>query len=431
MKPGHWTIFAVYCFHPFGEKLIIERDSRSQLVTQLQKRGVFSLHLSELRYQAERLSTEQLPNAMKATEPPIAASDLFHYFNQAAILVRRQNDRQFPSQCLSCFLQLLETMNWPGDRTPDSHEYQQTRRWHQVLEQFAGLDKILGEITGTAALQQLESMSKQDVFQPQVADSPLQILGPLEATGLHFTHCWIMGLDQRSWPPPAKPNGLLPIGLQREHQMPHANHLRELAFAASLTEQFRHCAHHLVFSSANYDADTEQTLNVSDLIADIPLSQSPEFKPSDFAKYQQRLAESRQLKTIASHKGPAITTADLTDEGELTGGAGVLKAQAANPFDAFAIYRLNARNPQQPTVGFSALEQGNILHQALADFWLQTKTQAALIGFDPTVLQAKIYALVEARIQQLQATKRQHLGNQLCELETQRQDGINFTVVRV
>ncbi|TIH03137.1 hypothetical protein D0S45_20940, partial [Marinifilum sp. JC120] len=121
------------------------------------------------------------------------------------------------------------------------------------------------------ALKQLQVMANQRPFQAKVPDSPIQILGILEGAGLHFTHCWVMGLHQQAWPPAAAPNALLPIRLQREHNMPHASSLRELQYAQSLTDNYRHCADTIIFSSPNHDDDSEQALPPSELIRDIPL----------------------------------------------------------------------------------------------------------------------------------------------------------------
>ena len=102
-------------------------------------------------------------------------------------------------------------------------------------------------------------------------------------------------------------------------------------------------------------------------------------------------------------------------------GTGILKAQSANPFDAFAHYRLHAYKPITAVIGFSPIEKGNILHQSLATLWQQLKTQQALINTDSKVLNTMINNIVEQEVQYCQRGRRHHLGDHLCQIEKERQ----------
>ncbi|MEZ5393002.1 MAG: hypothetical protein R2724_09040 [Bryobacterales bacterium] len=59
----------------------------------------------------------------------------------------------------------------------------------------------------------------------------------LESAGAEAEHLWAMGMDDESWPAPARPNPFLPIKLQRERGLPHASAEVELAFARVETQR--------------------------------------------------------------------------------------------------------------------------------------------------------------------------------------------------
>ncbi len=416
-------------FSPFWGRHSEEIEDRCRLATRLQSLGVFEIDLSELRYHAEKLTqnsvnTDIIDNDSKPSEQ----QSLFNYFSSIHQDQLSHKKKLLASQWVDIFLQQLDLMNWPGERQPDSLEYQQTQLWYQLLESFAGLSNVLGSISAYDAIDQLQGMAKRQPFQAKVTDSPIQVLGILEGAGLHFTHCWVLGLHQQAWPPAPSPNPLLPLALQREHKMPHSSSIRELEFAKSLTQNYRHCAETIIFSSPDYDSENELPLLPSQLINDIPLVNDANVlkindnkNSSEFSRYLDVLRQSRSVESIDCHKGPTVTGVDFNEQGELGGGTGILKAQSANPFDAFANYRLKARNPLPPVIGFSALERGNILHQALASIWHKLKDQATLTTTDIEQLEIIVTSAVKAEIELLRKRKLLHLGITLCELEIKRQ----------
>src|SRR5690606_15769840 len=183
---------------------------------------------------------------------------------------RRVRGRHSASNWAAIFQQQLTRLGWPGSRPLDSQEYQQMTLWQRLLEDFCALDSGSLSFDLSQALKYLRTLAGTTPFQPQTPDSPIQILGALEGAGLQFSHCWVMGLHHRQWPPAPSPNPLLSVILQRQHNMPHASAERELVFARALTENYRACAAQVVFSSPLSDGDNE--LRPSALIRDLPLS---------------------------------------------------------------------------------------------------------------------------------------------------------------
>jgi ATP-dependent helicase/nuclease subunit B len=420
-QPQEWSVeFLVQLLlSPFWGRYSEEYQQRNALALQLQALGVFTISGDTLRYWAQRIderAASELPNDTHA--PPALQYRLFDYLHRLHQVSTEpaNKGKQLPSVWVGIFLQQLDLLYWPGERTPDSQEYQQTQLWYGLLENFANLDSVLNAITSSDALTQLQAMANQLPFQAKVPDSPIQILGILEGAGLRFTHCWIMGLHQQAWPPAPKPNALLPIRLQREHNMPHASSLRELQYAQSLTDNYRHCAAHIIFSSPSHEGDSEQHLLPSQLISDIPLATLvTQSTHHSLESWSNTLQKSRQITAINCEKAPKFT------ENTLIGGATFFKSQAENPFDSFAKYRLGASLPIEPMNGFSHIEKGNILHNSLAAIWQQLRTQAALLDLENQQLNALIDEQVRIAIADIQRHKPKHLNSTLCTIEQERQ----------
>jgi ATP-dependent helicase/nuclease subunit B len=399
---------------PFWGHYNAELEPRCALINKLQQLGSFTISDSTLRYWAEKIDQQYRPE----DEEDDNSTGLFHYFNELNNLksTLKNTSKQHPSAWVDSFLQQLEILQWPGERTPDSQEYQQSQLWYQLLETFASLDSVLGAIDHSSAVQQLQQMANTLPFQPKVPDSPIQILGILEGAGLHFSHCWIMGLHQQAWPPAPAPNSLLPIRLQREHDMPHASSLRELHYAQSLTDNYRHCADSIIFSSPSYEDDSEQALLPSQLIADIPLGELHTQAAEDsLQQWNQQLKNHPELELVNCEQAPHFLS------NTIPGGSDALKAQANNPFDSFAKYRLKASMPNTPVSGFSSIDKGNILHNALAIIWGELKDQNSLIQLTDEALDQCISHSVNRCISDIRKHRPAHLSESLCQIESERQ----------
>lgn len=406
------TEYLVHCLlSPFWGNYTSELERRTALVSKLQSLGTFTISGDTLRYWAEKIESK----LNSANENERRLFDYLNQFHQFSTNTTNKG-KHLPSRWVEIFLQQLNILQWPGERTPDSQEYQQTQLWYQLLESFAGLDSVLNVIDNNTAIQQLQSMANHMPFQAKVPDSPIQILGILEGAGLHFSHCWVMGLHQQVWPPAPSPNSLLPIRLQREHNMPHASSLRELAYAQSLTDNYRHCADTIIFSTPTHEDDGEQRLLPSQLISDIPLAELTTQAANDgLQHWYNSLQNSRDLELIDCANAPPFIG------NELSGGAGLFKAQAENPFDTFVKYRLGAPLPIDAVNGFSHIEKGHILHNSLAAIWQQLKNQESLLALSNIALAELITEQVNIAISDIKRHKPKHLSDPLCQIESERQ----------
>ncbi|RYZ78603.1 MAG: hypothetical protein EOO68_40135, partial [Moraxellaceae bacterium] len=328
---------------------------------------------SELRY---------CISALEKRIPAFSGLGLGARFEAIGNVLRRRFDNKSASEWLIVFDQLLTVIGWPGARRLDSQEYQQLNQWFEVRDQFACLDNHSAPISYTQACRYLRELADKTPFQAQTPDSPIQILGALEAAGLQFSHLWAMGLSDNQWPPVPSPNPLLPLHLQREHNMPHASAARELEIAQGLTLRYKQSAQYVVFSSAQGDGDNE--LRPSALIRDIPLTDIKlvlSHEQSALQNYYQLLQSTAELDVIHDAQGPV-----LGQQESVRGGSSLFKYQASCPFEAFVRLRLGAKNPEDPVIGFNAAERGNLLHDSLATIWRELKNSAGLAALDESTL---------------------------------------------
>ena len=411
LQKSSWDLEAIcnLLLSPFFGDADKELVLRAHLIQTLRKLGKFTISLSDLRYHCQTLTTKL----------GIAESDS----NLAARLIQLENYRRqsFGNQSAQywCdfFQQHLQLLGWPGTRRLDSQEYQQLTLWNQVLENFVQLDGTGIQFNYAGAIQQLRNIAGKTPFQAQTPNSPIQILGALEGAGLQFSHCWVMGLHHRQWPPVPAPNPLLPSSLQRSQKMPHASAERELQFARALTEHYRQCAPVVIFSSAHSDDDSE--LSPSALIRHVPLTAIDTLVSnidSSSAQNYRLLAASSRLEIISTATAPPLNI----EQEAVRGGAGLFKEQAACPFNAFARLRLGATSIDEPVAGFSAIERGNLLHDALAMIWRELKDQVTLLALDENELITLINQTTQTAVDALKQKRGSSIGVFYAQLEQER-----------
>lgn len=401
---------------PFFGNSDSERLFRGSLVQRLRDSGQFFISSSDLRYHATRLCEQWQQRGLPDESSGIR---LLNALNQFYENRRHQPARGSALQWSQWFADQLAQLGWPGERRPDSQEYQQLNQWYRLLEQFATLDSNhTGQnelLSAQQALTRLFRQASKTPFQAQTPDSPIQILGALEGDGLHFDYCWMTGLHHRQWPPAPAPNPFLPISMQRELQMPHASAEREFQYASRLTRHYRQCAKTIIFSSPAHDDIGE--LRTSALIEEIPQVAIEQLignaSSSATAFNRQQLQGSAQLQLHDSRFGPPLGSDEL-----VRGGSSLLRLQAACPFHAFAQLRLGARWPEPPVIGFSAMERGTLLHDALAFIWKEIGDSNRLQEIEAEQLTQQINTAVSTAMQPLK--QRRNIGDRYAALEQQR-----------
>jgi ATP-dependent helicase/nuclease subunit B len=320
--------------------------------------------------------------------------------------------KQLPSQWAENFQQQLRCLGWPGDRVLDSEEYQVEQRWQRILSEFTRLDELVGQVNMQTALQHLQQLASEELFQPETPVTTVQILGHFEATGLTFDRLWVMGISDRSWPPVLAPNPLLPMALQRRFNMPKANMEQELQFYQRLTQRFTESASQVIYSYAQQTDGC--TLQPSPLIIDYPAINSEtldlQLKFPAHAIFAQRAIESWYDDTA-----PTVTPFE-----KIKGGAEILKNQAACPFRAFANSRLHAHAIPTPQYGLDHQQRGQLVHASLMNVWQKLQNHAQLQSLTENELNEIVNNAVSAALQQLTKKHPYTLAAHYYKLESQR-----------
>ena len=268
------------------------------------------------------------------------------------------------------FNQFLADMDWPGSRSLNSIEYQQRQQWDSTIEQFCTLDNLGIEVGLATALKHLQLLAQDSVFHPKTADAPLQILGLLEGSGLHFDQLWIVGMHSQNFPASVAINPLLPADFQRQYEMPHSLPERELQIAQELLSGYKNNSQRLILSYPLLRG--EEQLEPSPLIRDIAVSNGAELFVEPEA-YPPWLAQPEQCELVKD-RAPAYNPASEN----IRGGSKLLENQAICPFNAFATHRLKAEPLEEPIQGLSAMDRGSLIHEILFRLWTEWKSSSRL-----------------------------------------------------
>ncbi|BFM07136.1 PD-(D/E)XK nuclease family protein [Halioxenophilus aromaticivorans] len=345
------------------------------------------------QYPKEFISSTMLRRALEQTEN----SELLPTMLDIDQQIRLHRSAAAPSQWMDFLLSTLQQLGWPGRRRLDSVEYQQVSQFQSLLEEFTSTTLVRSRLSFEDGLAELLKLAQSTPFQAKTPDSPIQILGALEGAALNFDYCWVLNCDNQTWPPPPSPNPLLPIELQRQHNMPNASAGKQLEYAQSLTQRLKHCAPTVVFSSSETDGESE--LNPSGLINDLPLlcEQQPEPPKTDWQQLTANWFATSTHSWVDCATAPSINTAKQ----QQSGGVSVIQWQAAMPFNAFCRYRLNLRPIPAIEHHLSASLRGQITHAALASFWQQVNCQENLLQLDEENLVRLISRCVADAIENL------------------------------
>lgn len=272
-----------------------------------------------------------------------------------------------PSEWAELFNKLLDEVGWPGGGISlDSREYQALLAWNSLLSSFASLDDITGKISRHAALGKLLKIARERVFQPESAESPIEVMGLLESSGIGFDYIWILGAHENALPSEPSPNPFLPIELQRKSRLPRSSFEREHLFAAGMLRR-------LIKSSSvaivSHPIQTEgREVRLSPLIAGIADLSVDNFGASH--RYRDLVRDRASLEALPLEKDLPVSADELE---KIRGGTAILKNQSDCPFRAFAVHRLFSEDVARPEPGLNAMDRGSLVHKAMELFWEKVK----------------------------------------------------------
>jgi ATP-dependent helicase/nuclease subunit B len=280
---------------------------------------------------------------------------------QAAAANEVKQRERMPGAWTDLSQTLLRIASWPGPGSADSVRFQAQKRWERLLSEIALLDMDGARMRCDDFLNLLELHAMETIFAPESRDAPIQIMGPLESSGQQFDAVWFLGTDDNHWPMRSRPHPLLPPGIQRQYDMPHATPESDWQIAQTVTQRLLGSTQHIVFSYSqrDNDGDLRPSPVIAALFAD---AMHPETATELWPTEKELFVET--LEEIADTPNMLPWPREQT-----AGGSEVLRSQAACPFQAFAINRLRAESLNTREWGLSAAERGNLLHEIMRRLW--------------------------------------------------------------
>ena len=260
---------------------------------------------------------------------------------------------------------LFGAAGWGSKGAVDSVGFQTRERWDGLLDELATLDFEGGRVAAAQAIAALRGIAERTTFAPESREAPVQVMGPEEAVGLGFDAVWFLRAGDVSWPTAVAGSTLLSWPLRRQLGMPGSDGAADAADARQVTERIAASSGEIVFSYARQTGEGRQ--RASAVLAGLNLTQS------------DAVLDAREIGALVAVEAveDVVRLPALPDR-SLKGGVGVLKAQAACAFHAFAEYRLFATELETRDPGMNASERGMAVHAMLERFWTDVKEQAKL-----------------------------------------------------
>ena len=385
---------------PYLGNAVTESASRAQIDRELLKLRRFDWRLSRLVKVIAGLADKY------SLAVPGGLASL-----QALVADQKKATRQLPGSWAEHFTTLLRKLGWPGERTLSSREFQAVEHFRNSLSQLASLDGVSKSLDRSEAVRILLRLVNSTEFQPEGADTSVQVLGELESSGMTFDHLWVLGMSDKAMPKPPGPNPFIPLPVQRRYAMKRSCAEREFQFAEQVASRLLSASPDIVVSWPSTESGTEQ--RPSPFIAGIPVGK-PLFVETS-APDRVIWVGRPELEKITDSQGPALSTRK-----PFSGGTGIIKDQALCPFRAFAHHRLRAEGLDVPDVGIDNMSRGTLAHTVLELFWNDVGEQSALLALDETALNAKIQVAVDAALERLEKERRNDLPARQRQIEARR-----------
>jgi len=384
-------------------------------------------------YSGERIARSTLDATLRQQQQHELQLDRLHQFNAArsvpGLLMVIDSIRQFSTlkskhypvdqwvQHIQAFLNELGLSQYllNEDQKPCNHEIMQINALRDALLSLVAADSIESTLDWSSLFSLLQSACSRIRLTPTPLHPNVAVISRQQSAGIHFDYLLLPGMHEQSFPSAAKALTLLPLSLQRKLDIPFTHSHTCYAHARWLWQQWLSSG---AFIDLSYARQVEnQDVLPSPLLGDIT--------PTAWTSTAISGVLSMPIETFDD--APDVP---LLDE-NIRGGTGILTAQSACPFRAFASYRLKLKPLEQPEPGIDARIKGELIHAALEHIWMQLRTQAALAALSETerstlitqaVQQAwlRCKAWVQPPSRQLESQRLQSLLEQWLNIELAR-----------
>ncbi len=313
------------------------------------------------------------------------------------------------------FRSVLDAFGWPGRAQASPRESAEYDAFRDLLNEFARLDMLGLKFSVDQALDRLTRMADGTRFRYRPEDAPVQIMSPEQARGLAFDALWIGGMDDDSWPPPARANPFIPMEWQRRHGLPGAT-------AQGSLDAARRCTSGLLAASAEpvvswVTAAGDQARAPSPLIAECPIVELSALPLGDDPREALDAATPAELERFVDDTAPP-----LSDVENVRGaGARLFELQARCPFRAFAVERLGADEFDEPRPGLDPRARGHLMHMTLEHTWNRLGNREALVRtLGSEHLENLVWQAAETALELFARRRAAPISERLRELERMR-----------
>ncbi len=321
------------------------------------------------------------------------------------------------SKWLDIYESLANHFSWAVNRPLSSDEYQQSEMFLNALNELRQQSAIYGQITAIQAQRITQRFLQSKIYQPQTLYTTNgylpEVLGVLEAGGQQYDGLWLCEMSDVDWPAPAKPNSLLPYGLQLELGMPGSSS-REQLYAQRQTEGLINASSNLVVSYCR-EIDEAKT-RISPYLSQLPGAlhtdiETPELDDVSGLDGNTGLDGNACVKRFGSEIIEcledavgmpllnSVSDAAKNDEQDgtlkLRGGSYMLADYARSPLLAYFKHRLEISDLPLPHQGLSAKERGICLHNSMERFWSSFSDQAGLLNADKASIDGVLGASID------------------------------------
>lgn len=316
------------------------------------------------------MSLRQAASALHAS----SAGNLLRDLDEEALRYRsRRNTHAYFADHMRT---LLEAAGWPGTAPLNPEESDAVERWHALLDQVAALDLLGAATTLVDALNRVEHVLEDALFQPRELRRPVQVMGVEDALSTTADAIWFLRAGAETWPSRHTTDPLLPRLLQRELQMPGTDPERDEDHSRKVLNRLVHVADAIIFSySSSQDGESARP---AALVEQLVGALGGACCDAIFEQPAERVTD--LLEVVRDHEPlPALPTQ------RVAGGIGILLTQAQCGFRAWAEKRAFAKPLEVLEDGLSPRERGDQVHAVLEAFWKQVKDQATLKAQSATV----------------------------------------------
>ena len=295
------------------------------------------------------------------------------------------------NQWVGVFSQWLDAWGWHTNTAGielNSVQHQLHDRWKSLLQDYAGLSLVQRQAGLKRSIDVLQQMSRDAMFLPKSANSPILISSLLEAIGRPVDTCFLTGMND-AFPPPPRSDAFVPMRLLQNTDNPDASAQSSFVQAQRVNQSLLSSAHTRVISYAMLSDQDRELVN----------RPSPLYRDCDFVApiVEPEHADVIALEAYQDSYGPA-----WSEPGRARGGSRIFENQSNCAFKAFVNHQLGFDAEDEVEFGLDAMDRGNVVHYLLDLLWERLDSQNELLAKSDQEIDTLIEHVISLGLQHLE-----------------------------